>query len=102
MVLEMKAVDAFGPDKDMEGVWIVRPKGEDKYDAWWFDVLGTVETSHGELKDGTFTFLGKSHWGEGRSVISIGDDGTYESSAEMKGPDGAWAPHGKWKAKKVK
>ena len=102
LLLEFEAPDAFGPGKAMVGLWIVRPKGEGKYDAWWFDSLGTVETSLGELKDGKFTFIGKSNWGVSRAVLSIGDDGTYESSSEMQGQDGKWIPHMKARARKVK
>lgn len=102
LFLEFEAPDAFGPGKAMEGIWVVRPEGEGEYDAWWFDVLGTVEVSHGKLKDGVFTFIGESRWGESRAVFSIGDDGTYESSSDMKGPDGEWAPHQKGSARKVK
>ncbi|MCZ6688271.1 MAG: hypothetical protein O7H41_01575 [Planctomycetota bacterium] len=101
LLLEVEVADAFGPGKPMVGLWVVRPAGDGKYKAWWFDVLGTVEVSDGELKDGKITFIGTSRWGKSRASFTISDDGTYESNSDMLGPDGKWIPHMKAKARKV-
>ena len=44
-----------------------------------------MEVSDGELKEGKFTFTGQSNRGASRSVFSISETGSYESSSYMKG-----------------